>query len=427
MRHNYWMLFLLGHCFALSLMAQAPPAFTYQAVATDATGDELTSQTIGLSLAILQGSSAGTAVYAETHSPTTDVFGLFTVSVGQGIPTGGSSFDEIDWSQGPYYLQVGLDVNGGTNFVDMGATMLQSVPFSLYSNHSNTANEALTAAFAETALRATWADTATWPNMHFGPTRLLLLSKPRRPLPPTWLLLPLRPRKPITELAQTAVTASMALNAFNAEQATFAQSAATAEDDDDRDPENELQLLQLQGDRIAISNGNSISLTAENTYYAAGADLSFPQGLPNTGYRFIPDQFTVPPGMNFYIVASEDEIRLPGLGSQFGIAKTTPHFPIVPGGMLVDNCRCLGFLVPTTTVVNPLVFVLQANGGSEYTVPEGRFLVIKSGIDENSGLTLNNIPLDVFSGPTPYLVIPGGITIRVNTDQEAIITGYLND
>ena len=48
---------------SLSIMAQAPQAFTYQGVATDNNGFELQNQTISIQASILSSSATGTAVW----------------------------------------------------------------------------------------------------------------------------------------------------------------------------------------------------------------------------------------------------------------------------------------------------------------------------------------------------------------------------
>ncbi|MCB0636052.1 MAG: hypothetical protein KDC54_05520, partial [Lewinella sp.] len=157
------------------------------------------------------------------------------------------------------------------------------------------------------------------------------------------------------------------------------------------------------------------------------ADLDYPQGLVGNGYLYMPDQFTVPPNQNFYIVAGDDVIRFPQYGMAFGNTFTGPNWPVVPEGTLIDNCRCVGFLIDETISVTPLIIALQPNNGSSFTVPNGRYFVIKSGLDPNVGLTFNNLPVNFFNGPQPHIVVPGGITIRITTDDEAILTGYLTD
>jgi len=51
--------------------------------------------------------------------------------IGQGSVLSGS-FAAIDWSQGPYFIEIGIDVNGGNNFTTLGTQQLMSVPYALY-------------------------------------------------------------------------------------------------------------------------------------------------------------------------------------------------------------------------------------------------------------------------------------------------------
>lgn len=58
-----------------SAFAQVPEKMSYQAVVRDAGNALVTSQAVGIQLSILQGSVSGTAVYVETQTPTTNIFG----------------------------------------------------------------------------------------------------------------------------------------------------------------------------------------------------------------------------------------------------------------------------------------------------------------------------------------------------------------
>ena len=99
-------------------MAQVPQSMNYQAVARDAGGNILANQTVGLRLSILAGSGAGTAVYVETQTTSTNQFGLFTIAIGSGtIVTG--TFSTINWSTGLYWLKVEMDATGGANYIVM--------------------------------------------------------------------------------------------------------------------------------------------------------------------------------------------------------------------------------------------------------------------------------------------------------------------
>ncbi|MCB0794642.1 MAG: hypothetical protein KDB88_07880, partial [Flavobacteriales bacterium] len=115
----------------VSLLAQTPEAFSYQAVARDAGGDALANTAIGVQFQLHQTTAGGTVVYAETHSPTTNELGLFSVEVGNGTPTTGT-FAAIDWSAGPYFLEVGLDPSGGSSYTSVGTQQLLSVPYAMH-------------------------------------------------------------------------------------------------------------------------------------------------------------------------------------------------------------------------------------------------------------------------------------------------------
>jgi len=119
------------------LNAQIPPqAFNYSAVARNAAGQPIATSTIGIQISILKTSTSGTIVYSENHFVNTDAYGLFNLVVGGGAVQSGL-MSAIDWSADNYYLKVGMDVNGGTNFLTMGTTQLLSVPYAL---HASTAD-----------------------------------------------------------------------------------------------------------------------------------------------------------------------------------------------------------------------------------------------------------------------------------------------
>ena len=62
-----------------------PQGVGYQGVATD-NGIELVNQSITLA-SILSGSSNGIVQCKETHQTQTDTFGLFSITIGQGVST----------------------------------------------------------------------------------------------------------------------------------------------------------------------------------------------------------------------------------------------------------------------------------------------------------------------------------------------------
>ncbi|MBI1287991.1 MAG: hypothetical protein GC178_10465 [Flavobacteriales bacterium] len=118
-----------------SAQAQSPEMFNYQGVARDNGGNVLANQNIGLQMDIRQTTSTGTVVYSETHTTTTNALGIFNIKLGNGTPVTGT-IGAIDWSAGPYFVEVGMDATGGTNYQSMGVSQLLSVPYALYAENS---------------------------------------------------------------------------------------------------------------------------------------------------------------------------------------------------------------------------------------------------------------------------------------------------
>ena len=119
----------------LSLNAQAPQGFNYQATVRNASGNLVISQNVSFSFNIIQGSQTADPAYSEEHTLSTDDLGQVSLVIGQGSPIQPTGvFSEIDWSIGNYYLAIELDTGAG--FVSMGTSQLLSVPYAMYSNSS---------------------------------------------------------------------------------------------------------------------------------------------------------------------------------------------------------------------------------------------------------------------------------------------------
>ena len=118
-----------------NLVAQSPNGFNYQAIARDATGAILPNRSVSIRFTLTNG-LGGIIVYQEAHQITTNQFGLFTLNVGSGSPEIGD-FSTIDWSTTQGWLQVAMDTEGGSSFVDMGTSQLLSVPYALYASAGN--------------------------------------------------------------------------------------------------------------------------------------------------------------------------------------------------------------------------------------------------------------------------------------------------
>lgn len=118
----------------LNASAQVPAGMNYQAVVRDDDGELLPNRDVSLRLTITN-SLMGAVLYRETHDVESNEFGLITLTIGTGIPVTGT-FDEISWGSVAPWLQVEMDVNGGSAFVNMGSSRLLSVPYAFYSESS---------------------------------------------------------------------------------------------------------------------------------------------------------------------------------------------------------------------------------------------------------------------------------------------------
>ena len=127
----------------ITIFAQAPQGFNYQATVRNSSGQLLLNQDVLVKFNILQNSATGEIVYSETQTANTDDLGQINLVVGQGTATVGT-FASIYWASGTYYM--GIELNTGTGYVEMGTTQLLSVPYALYalnsanSEHSNSAD-----------------------------------------------------------------------------------------------------------------------------------------------------------------------------------------------------------------------------------------------------------------------------------------------
>jgi hypothetical protein len=133
--------------FTLLIFVFAQNAFgqgiNFQGVARSANGTILANQKISLKLSIITGSNTSTPDYIETRSVATNSQGIFSIVVGDTatISTIGN-YASISWKTSNKFLKVEMDPNNGINFISMGTTPLQFVPFSYYSNGVDAENVA---------------------------------------------------------------------------------------------------------------------------------------------------------------------------------------------------------------------------------------------------------------------------------------------
>ncbi len=127
MRFSIFTLFILLMA-TVTVSAQSPQAFKYQTVIRDASGQFLADQNVTIGIDLLQ---SDTSVYSETHSATTNAFGLVNLEIGRGMVTK-ATFGEIVWGRSTS-VAVSLDITGGSDLQPMGTSELLSVPYALSS------------------------------------------------------------------------------------------------------------------------------------------------------------------------------------------------------------------------------------------------------------------------------------------------------
>ena len=106
----------------------------FQGVARSANGTIIAGSNVSLRLSIISKNVDATPEFVETKTVMTNAQGIFSIVVGDGSNTAVvGNFKNIVWSDGPKFLKVEMDPAGGTNYLNMGATQLQYVPYAYYS------------------------------------------------------------------------------------------------------------------------------------------------------------------------------------------------------------------------------------------------------------------------------------------------------
>jgi len=141
---------------AAGLSAQAPQSFKYQTVVRETDGSIIADQDVSFQISILQYADDGDAIYVETFGCHTNDYGLATFNIGEGTTT--DDFTDIDWNDGPYFVLVEIDPDGGAAYEEVGTSQLLSVPYAL---HAKTSEDAFSGDYNELINVPTVAQTDT--------------------------------------------------------------------------------------------------------------------------------------------------------------------------------------------------------------------------------------------------------------------------
>ncbi|MGE0077401.1 MAG: DNA/RNA non-specific endonuclease [Bacteroidales bacterium] len=121
-----------------SVFAQSTDRFNYQAVVRNTDGSVIANRQVDVRVSILQGGTSGASIYVESFSQATNGYGLINLSIGT---SNKQAFESISWGNGPYFIKVEIDINGGSNYVTMGTSQLLSVPYALYAKTAGSMEE----------------------------------------------------------------------------------------------------------------------------------------------------------------------------------------------------------------------------------------------------------------------------------------------
>lgn len=136
------------------IIAQPPPAIPIQSVAKDNNGNPAKQRKVYVKIAIRHQQINGRIIWEEAFETTTNDDGIYTVIIGMGnrvssIPGTMTSIGEIDWGNGPYFINHKLAVSpsipaawwiAADNYIDLGTTQIGSVAYAMYAGNASVTN-----------------------------------------------------------------------------------------------------------------------------------------------------------------------------------------------------------------------------------------------------------------------------------------------
>ncbi len=289
-----FLILVLAGCGILG--AQTPAAFKYQTVCRDASGLILANQLLGFKLSLLQGSPNGPTVFSETHSSSSNDFGVVNLNVGQGNQMQGN-IQNLDWINNSYFLKVEFDPSGQSNYLFMGSSQIMAVPYALNAKHAQQANRSLndqdtsssneiqTLSIVGNQLQISGGNSVTFTgvvDLDPDPTnelQVLQLSNDTLFLSSgNFVVLP-------PDADGDSTNELQALSLTNDTLFLSSGNFVVLPPDADGDSTNELQTLTYANDSLSISLGNTVPLPAKTPWYKAGGTTDAAADKTGNVYR----------------------------------------------------------------------------------------------------------------------------------------------
>jgi hypothetical protein len=107
-----------------------PQGMKYQAVARDISGDIIANQQVFLQVQLQSNIKSQQVYYSETHTVTTNQFGLFSLVIGEGVSQG--DFTKIPWSSDDIWMGVAIKDSKKNNYVTISNSKLLAVPYAFH-------------------------------------------------------------------------------------------------------------------------------------------------------------------------------------------------------------------------------------------------------------------------------------------------------
>lgn len=124
-----------------AVMAQnVPQGMKYQAVARTLEGEIIKEKPIDMMITLQNNIENKKVHYVELHNVTTNKFGLFSLTIGQGEVLNGT-FNRIPWSSENIWMEIAIRVDG-EGFRTLSNTKLLAVPYAFHAGTANNISEA---------------------------------------------------------------------------------------------------------------------------------------------------------------------------------------------------------------------------------------------------------------------------------------------
>ncbi len=114
------------------IYAQRPFAgIPYQAVARDPMGSPIREKSVSIKIVLSGPPPHDAEYYSEIHNTATDKSGLFSITVGEGIPIKGS-LENIPWGNTAIWQVISIELHGEKTYRLQNASRLPSVPYAIH-------------------------------------------------------------------------------------------------------------------------------------------------------------------------------------------------------------------------------------------------------------------------------------------------------